>query len=59
MRSKDVYKFLSITKKYRIAEKESYCEKNISQFRRNFDFEQSQKEIYIYKNGIFINNDRR
>lgn len=59
MRSKDVYKFLSITKKCRIAEKESYCEKNISQFRRNFDFEQSQKEIYIYKNGIFINNDRR
>lgn len=47
MRSKDVYKFLSITKKCRIAEKESYCEKNISQFRRNFDFEQSQKEMYI------------
>lgn len=62
MRSKDVYKFLSITKnvelqrKNHIVRKISHSSEEISilnNLKRKYIF------IVIYKNGIFINNDRR
>lgn len=62
MRSKDVYKFLSITKNVELQRK-NHIVRKISHSSEEISILNNLKKkcvfVVIYKNGIFINNDRR